>query len=115
MPVPADKELYEKARKTVYKRYKKPSAYRSGALVQEYKRLGGTYVGDKQQGDLTRWFKERWTDVGKKQYPVYRPTVRISEDTPLIVSEIKPSNLKKQITLKQKIKGTKNLPPFKKK
>jgi hypothetical protein len=37
-----DKALYEKAKATVYAIYKKPSAFRSGALVKEYKRLGGT-------------------------------------------------------------------------
>jgi hypothetical protein len=34
--------------------------------------------------------------------------------TPLTVHEINPSNLKKQIALKQMIKGKSNLPPFKK-
>ncbi len=37
MPEPSDKKLYEKVRKEVYKMYKKPSAYRSGALVKKYK------------------------------------------------------------------------------
>jgi hypothetical protein len=51
--------------------------------------------------------------VGNKEYPVYRPTIRINSKTPLIVSEIDKKNLKSQIRLKQQIKGEKNLPPFK--
>lgn len=107
-----DKALYEKAKAKVYAIYKKPSAYRSGALVKEYKRLGGTYSGEKTKMGLTAWFREKWKDVGKKDYPVYRPTVRVNKDTPLTVREINPKNLRKQIELKQKIKGKKNLPPF---
>ena len=61
-----------------------------------------------------RWFKEEWKDIGNKEYPVYRPTKRIRAKTPLTVSEIDKANLKQQIKLKQKIKGKKNLPPFKK-
>jgi hypothetical protein len=51
----------------------------------------------------------------KTSYPVYRPTVRVNKQTPLLVSEIDPKNLKQQIKLKQKIKGEKNLPKFLKK
>lgn len=110
-----DKEIYEKAKEKVYAAYKKPSAYRSGALVKEYKRLGGTFSGEKKTTGLVRWFKEKWTDIGKKDYPVYRPTKRVTKDTPLTVREIDPKNLRKQVELKQKIKGKKNLPPFAKK
>jgi hypothetical protein len=110
-----DKKLYEKVKKEIYKTYKKPSAYRSGAVVKRYKQLGGKYSGDKKKGSLTRWFREKWKDIGDKNYPVYRPTKRITKKTPLLVSEISSKNLKKQIELKQRIKGLKNLPPFKKK
>lgn len=104
--------LYEKVKKEVYKQYPKHSAYRSGQLVKRYKEMGGTYSGKKPKGGLTSWFKEDWKDVGNEEYPVYRPTKRVSKDTPLTLDEIEPSNLKKQIALKQKIKGRKNLPPF---
>jgi len=49
--------------------------------------------------------------VGDGEYPVFRPTIKISSKTPLLPSEI--SNLPKQIKLKQIIKGHSNLPPFK--
>ena len=109
-----DKKLYEKVKKEIYPKYKKASAYRSGALVKRYKELGGKYSGSKKKGSLTRWFREKWKDIADKNYPVYRPTKRITKKTPLLVSEISTKNLKKQIQLKQRIKGSKNLPPFKK-
>ena len=45
-----DKKLYEKVKKDIYSKYKKPSAYRSGALVKQYKKLGGRYSGNKKKG-----------------------------------------------------------------
>ena len=110
--VPLNKKLYERAKAEVYPRYKKPSAYRSGAVVKRYKELGGKFKDDNGR-PLARWFKEEWKDVGNKEYPVYRPTKRISKDTPLTASEIDPENLKLQIKEKQKIKGDSNLPAFK--
>jgi hypothetical protein len=115
MPIINDKNLYEKAKKMADEIYKKPSAYKSGFIVKKYKELGGTYSDDKQPKELKQWFKAQWMDVGNMTYPVYRPTVRVNKQTPLLVSEIDPKNLKQQIKLKQKIKGEKNLPPFKKK
>lgn len=108
-----DKELYEKVKKQADMIYKKSSAYKSGYIVKEYKKLGGRYSGKKPiNKGLNRWYKEKWTDVGGQSYPVYRPKKRITKETPLTVSEIDPKNLKEQIKLKQKIKGKKNLPPF---
>jgi hypothetical protein len=114
MNQPIDKNLYEKARQLADKKYEKPSAYKSGFIVKTYKQMGGKYSGDKTKKGLTRWFDEEWTDVGNSTYPVYRPTKRISKETPLLASEIDPKNLQKQIRLKQRIKGNKNLPPFSK-
>ena len=107
-----NKALYEKVKQIADNIYKKPSAYKSGYIVKTYKDLGGTYSGNKTKEGLSRWYLEQWTDVGGKEYPVYRPTKRINKNTPLTVSEINPINLKKQIALKQKIKGKKNLPKF---
>lgn len=111
---PTNKVLYERAKREIYSLYKKPSAYRSGALVKRYKELGGTYTGTKKSSKvgLTRWFEEKWGDVGHKKYPVFRPSVRVSRATPLLVKEINPRQLKKQISLKQRIKGSRNLPKF---
>ena len=114
MNVPKDKKLYDKVKAEADKKYDKPSAYKSGWIVKEYKKRGGEYLGKKKKDGLTRWFKEKWEDVGGKDYPVYRPTKRVSKDTPLTPKEIDPKDLEKQIKLKQKIKGESNLPPFKK-
>jgi len=110
MPIVNDLKLYEKAKKIADEKYSKPSAYKSGFIVKLYKEMGGTYTDDGKAKNLKRWFKEDWQNVGG-EYPTYRPTIKVSSKTPLIPSEI--SNLKEQIALKQKIKGNKNLPPFK--
>jgi hypothetical protein len=115
MPTPKDKVLYEKAKKMADEIYKKTSAYKSSYIVKKYKELGGDYIDDKKPKELKRWFSEKWADIGGLDYPVYRPTVKVSKKTPLTAKEIDPKQLKEQIKLKQKIKGTKNLPKFKKK
>jgi hypothetical protein len=114
MPKINDPKLYEEVKKYADTIYTKPSAYKSGFIVKKYKELGGTYSEDEQPKKLKQWFKEGWQDVGGKEYPVYRPAIRVNQSTPLTVSEISPSNLKQQIRLKQKIRGNRNLPPFKK-
>jgi len=115
MAIPKDEKLYNKVKDQADKIYEKHSAYKSGYIVKEYKRLGGTYIDDGTEKTLKRWYEEEWKDVGNKSYPVYRPTKRITKNTPLTVNEIDKDNLKQQIKLKQKIKGSENLPPFKKK
>ena len=112
MPIVLDKDLYNLVKMKANTIYEKPSAYKSGYIVKEYKRLGGRYQEDNEERGLQRWFKEKWTDIGHKDYPVYRPTKRINKNTPLTVNEIDKKNLQKQIKLKQIIRGTKNLPPF---
>jgi hypothetical protein len=115
MPTPNDKKLYNLVKLEADAKYKKPSAYKSGYIIKRYKSLGGTYADDNKPKELKRWFKERWTDIGHKDYPVYRPTVRINSNTPLTASEVDKNQLKKQIALKQVIQGNQNLPPFIKK
>ena len=105
--------LYDKVKLYADQIYKKPSAYKSGFIVKTYKEQGGTYSDNKKEKPLKRWFKESWQDIGNKEYPVYRPTIKVSATkTPLLKSEIDPDQLKNQIKLKQKIKGSRNLPPF---
>ena len=113
MPTPKDPALYERVKKEADEKYSKPSAYKSGWIVKTYKDRGGTYSGAKPKKGLTRWYKERWADVGDGDYPVYRPTKRVSAETPLLASEIDPKNLREQIGLKQIYRGVANLPPFK--
>jgi hypothetical protein len=112
MPTPTNQKLYEQVKRYADSIYEKPSAYKSGFIVKKYKELGGEYLDDNKPKNLKRWYEENWEDVGHSNYPVYRPTIRVSKKTPLTPSEIEPSNLKEQILLKQKIKGKHNLPPF---
>jgi hypothetical protein len=104
--------LYKKAQKIADQIYDKSSAYKSMFIVKKYKELGGKYIGDKPNNGITQWINEKWTDVGNKDYPVYRPTIRINNTTPLLDSEIDSKNLVDQIKLKQIIRGNSNLPKF---
>ena len=94
MTEPTDKKLYEKVKAEIYKKYPKHSAYRSGLLVQEYKRQGGTYKGkEKQDEGLNMWFRSKWRnqrgEVGYKyKSDIYRPTIRVSKDTPATHNEL---------------------------
>ena len=94
MTEPSNKKLYEKVKAEIYKKYPKHSAYRSGLLVQEYKRQGGTYKGkEKQNEGLNRWFNEQWKNTRgttgyKYKSDVYRPTIKVSKDTPATYNEL---------------------------
>ncbi len=112
MNTPTDEILYQKARSKYSEM--KHSAYKSGLVVKEYKRLfeikyGSTkqpYKGSKGKGGLTRWYKEKWrSDDGKKIYSskssVFRPTVKISSKTPTTYNEL----TKKQIESAKKQKA----------
>ena len=113
MSIPINKKLYNKIKKEADEIYKKSSAYKSGYIVKRYKQEGGQYRNKSNEKPLKRWFEEKWKDINNnKGYPVYRPTVRVNYNTPLLQNQIKPENLKKQIKLKQKIKGNTNLPAF---
>lgn len=119
MPTPTNPALYQQVKQEVMKRYEKPSAYASGAIVKEYKRRGGGYKDDGKSRDLKRWFDEDWMDINpaigvkdKKAYPLFRPTKRVSSKTPATLGEIPLSRLREQSKLKQKIKGESNLPKF---
>jgi len=106
MPEPTNKKLYSKA-KAKYSSMKH-SAYRSGLIVKEYKKLGGTYSGEKpKKKGLSRWFKEDWrTEKGKKTYKeggkIFRPTKRITKDTPTTMNELTSKQKKKAIEEKKK-------------
>lgn len=115
MPIPENQKLYNQVKEDSKKIYKKSSAYRSGYIVKEYLRRGGTYKNDGKEHALNRWFREKWHDIGHLDYPVYRPQIKINEHTPLLESEIDKKDLQNKIKEKQIIRGYKNLIPFKEK
>jgi hypothetical protein len=116
MPIPIDKDLYNKVKEIADNVYKKPSAYKSMYIQKLYKKYGGEYEEDGSERKLSRWKSENWINInpllGKTGYKTYRPTVRINEETPKTIDEIPLKRLKEQYNLKQKIKGKKNLPKF---
>lgn len=99
-PIPTDKNLYDKIKNELFKIYIKPSAYRSGLLVKKYKEEytkkhnnNNYYIGDKENSNLKRWFKEKWTnqrgETGyKKAGDIYRPNIRINNKTPKTFNEL---------------------------
>ena len=90
-----NKKDYNKAKKLANKKYKKASAYKSAFIVKTYKELGEKFDGKKDEKKvLNRWFDEEWKDVGNEDYTVYRPTKRISADTPLTIDEVDKTNSK---------------------
>ena len=102
---PLNKELYAR----VLKMYPGPStAYRSGHIVQTYKRLGGRYTGASKPRltGLHRWFLENWkSDTGKYRYTsrssVYRPTRRVTKKTPVTFGELSRQKLLRAKRLKR--------------
>ena len=95
MPEPTNKKLYEEVKKEIYAKYPKHSAYRSGLLVQEYKKRGGKYKGkEKKDEGLNRWFDlEKWSnqrgEVGYKyKSDIYRPTIKATSKTPATFKEL---------------------------
>ena len=114
MPKPTDEKLYESIKRDLFKKYVKPSAYRSGLLVQKYKeeyvkkhKNHNYYNGSKTNSNLKRWFDEIWINQkGKIGYQnksdVYRPTVRINSKTPTTFNELNKVQIKKAMMEKLK-------------
>jgi hypothetical protein len=109
MSEPADKKLYTRVKKLADSVYEKPSAYKSGFIVKKYKELGGKFIGKspaKKEG-LTRWFKEKWvnqhgTSGYKHKNDVYRPSKRITKNTPVTWSELSASEVSKAMRAKSR-------------
>ena len=116
-PTPKSPQLWERAKKIVKARVNTwPSAYASGQLVQEYKRLGGTFEGTKRGSDLSRWYREEWVDVcdwpkktpcgrttgADEPMPYCRPSKRVSKATPVTAGEMSEKEREKMCAKKRK-------------
>jgi hypothetical protein len=113
---PIDIKLYNKTKKKIYKRIPKHSAYRSGILVQTYKKnfknkygtIKSPYKGNKtktKKKGLSRWFKEKWVnqrgEIGYKyKNDIYRPSKRITKKTPLTHKELSNKEINRARTKK---------------
>jgi len=109
MPVPRDLTLYEKTKEYIFHKIPKHSAYRSGVLVQEYKRRfsqkygakKSPYIGRKtEKVGLKRWFSEKWVnqrgEVGYRfKNDVYRPSIRVTRKTPITYGELSQKQIHK--------------------
>jgi len=102
MATPADPALYDRVKARIYRENPKHSAYRSGALVKAYKAAfadkhgsgKSPYKGKKSRTrGLSRWFRENWRnqrgEVGyRRKGDIYRPTRRVTKDTPTTMGEL---------------------------
>ena len=113
---PKDIKLYNKTKKYIYKKYPKHSAYRSGLLVQEYKKRFSKKHGKKspyhgtktKKKGLGRWFSEKWVnqrgEVGYKyKSDIYRPSKRITKKTPTTHSELSKKRIRKARSKKYRL------------
>lgn len=101
--IPTDEKLYNSIKKKIKAKFQKtsrwPSAYGSGFLVKEYKKVFKEKYGNKSpyktqkksrkstkksrkstkksnKNNLTRWFNEKWVNVCKKKSGKYVPCGR---------------------------------------
>lgn len=121
MSIPLDPALYAKVKSKVKRTVKSyPSAYASGLIVKEYKRLGGKYSSRKKPSSnigLQRWFKEKWINVCEyprivpcgrmkggytKDFPYCRPLYKITSKTPRTVHSLSKKELQRRCSIKRK-------------
>lgn len=118
--VPLDKKLYTEVKRDADKKFIAPtSVYKSAWIVREYKKRGGRFADEKNptQG-LLRWFKEKWVDLnrnnmpcGRKKaaidgtYPLCRPTVKVTTETPKLAKDIPQKTIKAANKKKQQVKN----------
>ena len=114
---PTDQKLYDSIKARVKRKIPKHSAYRSGIIVQKYKKAFAKKYGSKKSPykgkktssrGLKRWFLEDWRNQdGKVGYhsksDIYRPTHRITKGTPVTHGEL----TKKERRRARRIKRTK--------
>ena len=119
---PINKKLYNKIKKDADKKFLSNGVYKSSWIVKQYKKSGGKYTGFKNKlTGLQRWYKEKWIDLNtgkscgrksqkeKVNYPLCRPSVKVTNKTPLTADEINKKNLKKLIYFKNKYLSLKNI------
>ena len=114
MSIPNDKNLYSIVKKEIFKKNPINSAYRSGLLVKTYKERflkknpnELPYIDNNSKKPLKRWFMENWKNqknmVGYSQKgDIYRPTMKISKDTPKTFNELTSKEIKKAMVEKKK-------------
>jgi hypothetical protein len=122
--IPTNKYLYEIVKKEADERFLAPtSVYKSAWIVKTYKKRGGSFDDPKNPDKgLLRWFREKWVDLNHNNrpcgrskasldgvYPLCRPTIKVTKNTPKLASELDQKIIKKAIEEKQKNKHTKKI------
>ncbi len=125
-PSPRNPSLYARVKEDANAKFLAPtSIYKSAWIVREYKRRGGTYYSptDKtgkegEQQGLRRWFLEKWVDLNRpgqkcgrksslssttEKYPLCRPSVRVTADTPRTVAELTPRQIARAKKEKERV------------
>jgi hypothetical protein len=129
---PLDTKLYESVKREANALFlAKTSVYKSAWIVREYKKRGGKYdeapppPGQMPTG-LQRWFREKWVNINaatskapnapkapcgrdsssntKQAYPLCRPTVRVTKETPTTLQELSPKQIRAAQKQKQVVK-----------
>ncbi len=126
---PVNQDLYNEVKRMADSKFQeKTSAYKSSWIVREYKKRGGKYSGNKPKSSgLSRWYKEKWIDLNrpiknkkgnviayekcgrqakKGAYPLCRPSIRITKDTPKTYKEVAKQTIEKLLIKKRLIKNT---------
>lgn len=129
-----NKDIYKYVKKLADKKFKsKTGIYKSSWIVKEYKKRGGKYKNKiKNKSGLYRWYKEKWVDLNRpiknasgkiigyescgrknikknQNYPLCRPTYKISKDTPITYKELTKKSISKAKREKKKIKHKGNI------
>ena len=121
---PTNKKLYEQVKKEADAKFLAPtSAYKSAWIIREYKKRNGTFENPKPKDSSTglkRWFREKWVDLNrpgeacgrkssdthKNQYPLCRPTIKVTKNTPKLAQNIDAKTIKSANKEKQRIRET---------
>jgi hypothetical protein len=116
---PTNTSLYERVKREAKSKFQTyPSIYANSWIVKEYKKRGGKYAGPAPRNSgLRRWYRERWVDLNrpikengkikrfekcgrtskdkKSKYPLCRPSIRVSRNTPRTYREISKKSINK--------------------
>jgi hypothetical protein len=122
--IPSDKKLYATVKSEADEKFlAKTSIYKSSWIIREYKKRGGLFEDPKKSNQgLTRWFKEKWTDINRPgqpcgrakatlddKYPLCRPTIRVTKQTPKLLEDISKKDIEIANKKKQQIKNKSRL------
>ena len=128
MSIVLDPKLYAQSKHRINDIYgKSTSAYRSMAIVKDYKKHGGRYTQrikkSKEQG-VSKWLLEKWVIVidflkgkstacgtVKRRRHACRPSVQIDHKTPVTIQEVIQTHGRRKVAAlaRRKSKGSENV------